>query len=251
MRMLCRLLAASVLTWLPGCNQSVPTSATGPALPAPPATTYVVSGIVAETVDGVARPLPDALVVLQIVQPNTLRTQHSSTDHNGRYTAQVPTGRVYVVAEGPAAVEQPCVATAAIDRDTTIPDVELVPAGRSARPLSTASPIITGFVYETTPQGRKPLQGVAVVLFVPPFIIDYPVAGGDSDDVGRFFLCRVNTPVELVLDLKGYQPWSQLIPGTSDLNLEIELKQRLTTAAVRPSPPSLLPMVTSLLPMGR
>jgi len=50
-----RLLAASLLTWLAGCNNSAPTLPTIPSLPAP--LSYVVSGILSETVDGVSRPL--------------------------------------------------------------------------------------------------------------------------------------------------------------------------------------------------
>jgi hypothetical protein len=133
-------------------------------------------------------------------------------------------GRVYIWAEGPSEVEQPCVAAAAIDKDTTMPDVELVPARTSARLPSAASPRITGFVYEAIPQGRKPLRGVAVVLFLQ-LAQDHPVAQVETDEAGRFLLCRVNTPLRLVVDLNGYEPWSKAIPGTSDLDFEIELKR--------------------------
>jgi hypothetical protein len=115
MRLFPRLLTVSLTTLLAGCNNSGPTSTTSPSPAAQAAASYVISGIVAETVDGTSRPLVDAFVGLQIVEFRSLRTQTTGTDQNDRYTAHVPRSRVYLWAEGPSEVEQPCVATAAID----------------------------------------------------------------------------------------------------------------------------------------
>ena len=118
---------------------------------------------------------------------------------------------------------QPCVASAAVDKDTTI-DVQVVPPGRPPMPPSAASPMITGFVYETTPQGRNPLRGVDVWLEVG--FEGYFVAGNQTDDAGRFFLCRVNAPVLMYVFLSGYQRVdARSIPGTGDMFFEIELKR--------------------------
>jgi hypothetical protein len=84
--------------------------------------------------------------------------------------------------------------------------------------------MITGFVYEETPQGRIPLRDIWVSVDALPFL-EVPVAVTQTDDVGRFFLCRMNAPVGLVVSGIGYQTWSRLIPGTSDLDLEIELRR--------------------------
>lgn len=218
MRMFGRLLAAPLLAWLAGCNDSAPTLPISPSLPQP--VTYMVSGIVSETVDGVSRPLAGRRVNLWISQPGHGWAQSSTTDHNGRYTAEVPKSRVFVTSGG----QQPCLASVSVDNDRTI-DVQLVPAGSSTKPPSAASPMITGFVYETTPQGRNPLQGVYVSVDAVPYLEVY-VASTQTDDGGRFFVCRVDTPVGLVVSGIGYQDWSQLIPGTSDMVLEIELKRR-------------------------
>jgi hypothetical protein len=182
--------------------------------------------MVAERVEGMSRPLADASVLLQIeiAEVRSFRTQTTGTDQNGRYTAQVPGGRLYVWAEGPAAVEQACVAAATIDKDTIMPDVELVPAGTSARLQSPPRPLITGFVYETTSQGRNPLRGVQAILFQQD-AQDHPVAQVETDDAGRFLLCRVNAPLALLVAQYGYQPWSQVIQGTSDLDFQIELRR--------------------------
>jgi hypothetical protein len=233
MRMFRRLLAASLLTWLAGCNNSVPTSSTSPSpSPSPPAPLhYVVSGILSETVDGVSRPLAGRQVHLYISGtcgqpvPGDCRPERGRepllSDDNGRYTAQVPKSWVFVSAN--VGELQPCVASAAVEKDTTI-DVQVVPAGRSSTPPPAASPMITGFVYETTPQGRNPLRGVDVWLEVG--YEGYFVAGNQTDDAGRFFLCRVNAPVLVGVSGAGYQTsWSQSIPGTGDMFFEIELRR--------------------------
>jgi hypothetical protein len=217
-----QLLAVSLLASLGGCNNSMPTSPADPSPPVPQS--YVVSGIVSETVDGVSRPLAGHTVHLWISQLGTGRAQSSTTDHNGRYIVQVPKAQVFVSGWHPPDQQQPCLASAAVDKDTTI-DVQFAPAGRSLTPPPGASPMITGVIYETTPQGRNPLRGVYVELDAS---IDVPVALTQTDDAGRFFLCRVNAPVVLGVgvDPNRYQRWSQLIPGTGDMVLEIELIRR-------------------------
>ena len=220
MRMFAILLVVSLLTVLSGCNNSGLTASPSPSPPAP--LSYVVSGIASETVDGVSRPLAGRTVHLWISQPDRGWAQSSTTDHNGRYTAQVPRALVFVSGWHPPDQEQPCLATAAVDEDTTI-DVQFVPAGRSLTPPAAASPMITGLVYETTPQGRKPLRGVYVELDA---WIDVPVALTQTDDAGRFFLCRVNAGVVMSVGAPfKHQPWSQSIPGTGDMFFEIELKR--------------------------
>jgi hypothetical protein len=253
MRVFRRLVAASLLAWLAGCNNSVPTSPptspTSPSLSAP--LSFVVSGILSETVNGVSRPLAGRQVHLYISgtcgPPANLGSgcrvesgrQPFLTDHNGRYTAEVPKSRVFVKANGWSSASamfterQPCLASAAVDNDTNI-DVQVVPAGQPSTSPPAASPMITGFVYETTPQGRNPLRGVDVWLEAG--YEGYSVADTQTDDAGRFFLCRVNhspvqwelahTPVLMYVFLSGYQRvGSQAIPGTGDMFLEIELKR--------------------------
>jgi hypothetical protein len=83
--------------------------------------------------------------------------------------------------------------------------------------------LITGFVFEATPQGPHPLRGVHVSVDASS---DVWVAYTQTDDAGRFFLCRVNAPVQMVVSAgNGYQDWWQSIPGTGDMVLEIELRR--------------------------
>ena len=81
--------------------------------------------------------------------------------------------------------------------------------------------MITGLVYETTSQGRKPLRGV--VVWLEAGLSSYLVAVTQTDEAGRFFLCRVNAPVWM--GVSSYQEWFQSIPGTADSFFEVELKR--------------------------
>jgi len=228
-----RLLAGLLLAGLAaGCNNSVPTPPTSPSVPAPQS--YIVSGTVSETVNGASRPVAGRKVDLSIPCPQgpqgtpcTEKAEVVETDQNGRYTLAVtvfPKTLVFVAGAGlHAAGQQPCLASALVDQDTTI-DVEVLPVGSSSTPPAGAGPMITGFVYETTPQGRNPLRGVDVWLEVG--FEGYFVAGNQTDDAGRFFLCRVNAPVLMYVFLSGYQRVdARSIPGTGDMFFEIELKR--------------------------
>jgi hypothetical protein len=203
---------------LVGCASevSVPTSPT-PAV----AETYSVSGVVSKTVDGISRPVPDRQVHLWIQVSNGGFTRVVATDASGRFTTSLPPGRVFANAWHPPDEQQPCLASAAVNRDTTL-DVELLPTDGPSAPPSAASPLITGFVYESTPQGRKPVGGVHISVDAAN---DVWVAYTKTDDEGRFFLCRVNAPVQMVVSGNGYQDWWQSIPGTGDMQLEIELRR--------------------------
>ena len=214
--MIRRFLTASLLVSLASCNNSVPTSPASPSLST--AQSYVVSGMLSETVAGVSRPLAGQKVVLWTGNS----TETVSTDEHGRYAAQMPKSRVFVSGWHPPDQQQPCLASAAVDKNTTI-DVEVVPVGSSSIPASAVSPMITGFVYETTPQGRNPLRGVHVSVDAA---VDVWVAYTRTDITGRFVLCNVNVPVQIVVSAgNGYQDWWQSIPGTGDLSFEIELRR--------------------------
>jgi hypothetical protein len=225
--MLRLLLAASLVLWLTSCSDSAPTSPS-PSLPTPQS--YVVSGTVFETVDGISSPVAGRKVDVYISgspcvagQPTPCipeKAEVLETDQNGRYTVPVtvlPKTLVFVAGAGLHAFgQQPCLASALVDKDTTI-DVEVFPVGSSSTPPPSASPMITGFVYETTPQGRNPVRGVWAHLEVG--FGSYLVAKTQTDDEGRFFFCRVNRPVTMVVTEVTD------IPGTSDMFFEIELRR--------------------------
>jgi hypothetical protein len=136
---------------------------------------------------------------------------------------------VYVTGAGlHAAGLQPCLAAARVENDTTI-DAQVFPIGTSTTPPPAAGPMITGVVYETTPQGRKPLQGVWAWLQVGA-TDSWWIASTQTDEAGRFFFCRVNAPVQMIVSsfdemAAGGSESAFAIPGTRDMFFEIELKR--------------------------
>jgi hypothetical protein len=90
-------------------------------------------------------------------------------------------------------------------------------------PPPAASPLITGFVYEKTARGRNPLRGVHISVDA---YTDAWVAYTQTDETGRFFLCRVNAPVQMVVSSgNGHRDWWQSIAGTTDMVLDVELRR--------------------------
>ena len=224
----CRqLLAIVVLTTLTGCDGQLPTTPSRPASSADPtarpAGSNVLSGAVSELRDGRRLPIPGRTVHLWVAPAGQLGgwAQSATTDQDGRYVADVVSGRVFVNAWHPPDQQQPCLASTAINGHATL-DVQVVPSGTFAS--EPAGPTLTGFVYETTPEGRRPLSGIYATLDAVPFI-EVPVATTQTDSAGRFVLCRVDTGVGLSVSAAGYTPWFGLIPGTGDMALEIELKR--------------------------
>ena len=117
-----------------------------------------------------------------------------------------------------------------LDKDTTI-DVQVFQLGSSTPPPpEAAGPMITGFVYETTPEGRNPLRGVLAWLEVGT-ADSYLVAKTQTDDAGRFFFCRVNAPVRMGVSryqdmvMAGYKDGTAFIPGAGDMFFEIDLRR--------------------------
>jgi hypothetical protein len=98
MAMLRLLSLGSLLASVAACNDARPISPTGPSstTPSPPANPHQVSGVVSEIVNGVSRPLAGRRVDLWIWRGDGGYAHVATADDNGRYTAQVPTSRVYV-----------------------------------------------------------------------------------------------------------------------------------------------------------
>ena len=225
------LTAVAVLL---GCSDTRPVTSQIPVAPsAPPAqppNTYVVSGNVLTTVDGVANPLAGRTVwfwVQQQISPTSGRgwSQSATADANGRYVAYVPDSRIFVSAWNRGRGEvQPCLASTEVRGDTNI-DVHVVPAdGPSGSNLpSAARPVVTGTVYELTPQGRRPVPRANLWLDAS---IDAYVGYTESDDAGRFVFCRVNAPVRMDIYRDGYQSAWRALAGIGDTTLDIELTRQ-------------------------
>lgn len=155
-----------------------------------------LSGSVFETTSGVRRPISGARVLVTDViegyygnyPPNDLLS-----DANGRFSiARLAVGRaVSVVATVGVfppkfGLYQVCAVHPTITADTSV-EVELVAPG--AIPETFDSPIVSGVVFESSPEGRRPVADLSV---------SYVFGDGDGTDAytltdanGRYSFCRV------------------------------------------------------------
>ena len=144
------------------------------------------------------------------------------TDTNGRYTAAVPDSKVSVGAWSRADL-QPCLSAADVRRDTTL-DVHVVPETQAqspaARDLRSELPLITGQVYETTAAGPRPLPGAAILVDI---LMEVYHGFTRTDELGRFFLCRINSPIRIEVSLEGYRWVAREVRGSADVRVDIEL----------------------------
>ena len=222
MRMFRRFLALSLSLSVAGCGSTAPASPSPPSQPV----SHVLSGTVLETVNGVSRAVADQYLALFIQETEglppgiTLRgsVQSLRTDSAGRYMTHVPKSHVFVSASW--GKRQPCVASVGVDRDTTL-DVQVFPAG-SVASSTTAKGMITGFVYETTPNGRMPIPGADVWL---DLFSDAYIANTETDASGRFSFCSVWTTVRLDVSREGYQGQSAFFVPGDWRSFEFELKR--------------------------
>jgi len=242
-----RFLATALLLSLAGCDDSGRPPGTNPSSPSPLSNT--VSGVVTFMVDGVSRPIADRSVWIW-VDPQA-RGQSAVTDQNGRYSAQVPrNARVFVTAYASSFEQQPCIASAVVERDKTV-NVQVVPLGSPADPpAALASPLITGLVYQATAEGRRPVRANIQFRLSQENVIAFT----QTDSRGRFFFCRVNTAGHLdVAALEISSSSSSLsypVTGTSDVDLEFDLTARSMAqqAGLRCSPSHLNSRISNNVP---
>jgi hypothetical protein len=202
--------------------------------PDPRSGTGLVSGVVhVRSGDGV-QSLPNAIVgaMLFIIKPDVLqmfRLGPTTTDAHGVYRLTgVPDGFVvlYAIKDG---YDQPCVATATVRADTPAASgIELVSQLDPHPEWATASPSIRGTVYETAPEGRRPVPGAWVVYELIP---DGVTAATTTNEAGQYALCRLPSGQGGWLDggwvaavKPGYKTSSTVVViANNDQVLDIEL----------------------------
>jgi hypothetical protein len=126
-----------------------------------------------------------------------------ATDPNGRYQlANLPEGASVTLQVWKEGYVQQCAAPTFKTAGDTMIDLRVVSKALvSADPASVSPPAagyrnISGVVYETSSDGRRPLAG-AFIDFEP--VMDFPAALTLTDPQGRYLLCGIpeGTPVEL------------------------------------------------------
>jgi len=115
----------------------------------------------------------------------------SASDAEGWYRLVAPAGVFAVLFADKPGYVQPCVAAATVAADTTL-DIQLVPEAAAAAGmppgLKVTSPIVSGVVFESTPQGRKPVAGARIT---GEWIPDLVMVNTMTDAEGRYMLCAI------------------------------------------------------------
>ena len=154
---------------LAACDSSTPTppalpSAPTPAPSAPTPVGFSLSGVVFEGTSAGPRPVLGGHVNFSVDS----RPEGSVfVDSSGRYTISgLPAGRLVRVTafpspeDGGPRLHQPCPANATLVGGTEL-NIELVRLG--SREFTYGSPILSGVVFETTSEGRRPLGSTRVL----------------------------------------------------------------------------------------
>jgi len=182
-----------------GPSPSSPASQGSPAPQPNPQREPVLSGVVFETTNHGRRPVSGARVfVVDLIGGPYWDYGWSelSSDANGRFSTNVYQGRrVKVTAYSGAGfgglwnqsgLSQVCAVHPTMTADATV-DIELTLAG--IQPERWESPVLSGVVFETTSEGRRPATGMAVL---------YSSYGHDGADVytrtdasGRYTFCGI------------------------------------------------------------
>jgi hypothetical protein len=162
-----------------------------------------------------------------LVVSSGLNTTTITLDGDGRYQLSVADGAELTLMAEPY---QPCVVLVEARADTTI-DVHAVssPAQLGAnlpQALPASVPILSGVVYEYTPDGRVPVPGARVSLDVLGW--DTTAATTLTDSDGRYVLCAVprRTLMTIFASATGFQTFQlsgDLIGRTS---MDIALRRQ-------------------------
>jgi len=142
---------------------------------------------------------------------------------------QLPSATIVLEGYAPG-YDHPCANTVIFNGTTATENIEVVAQSHPLPDAATTRPRITGLVYETTADGRKPIPG-ARVFFDPMGGMGLVAAITTTDANGRYAFCNV-TPalpnwtqrIDAVKD--GYVTNGQdvNVVGDTELQLDIELK---------------------------
>lgn len=169
-----------------------PTPAPGPGgggTPAPNNSLYDLTlEVFEDTADG-PRPVPAVRGIFEYQRPgdNYNTGDGFVTDENGRRVfPHVLHGTTVKFRADKSFFYQPCCVGATVTAESTL-RLELVRSGTF--PRTPASPVLSGMVYTSTPQGRQPVVDLAIgyLSSCTGLVQVY----GRTDDQGRYLFCRL------------------------------------------------------------
>jgi hypothetical protein len=214
-----RLGLAAVLLMSVACGSQVQ-----PASPTTPS--FTLSVLIFENRAGTKQPVVGANVDLWSGTAWYFRGNNLMTDTEGRFVAKMPVNGVFTIVAGKPGYVQPCDADATGQVPNASLEVELVSTASlttgNPQPLMTTRPLVSGFVFEMTPDGPKGVPGAYVYVEAFPDVL---VAETMTDLTGHFTMC--NGRGYLSVDKSGYSGPSAGI-SLSD-GMVIELKRQKTS----------------------
>jgi hypothetical protein len=262
---LASLIAVACLMMLAGaCSNPTPPSAVpvpaGPQTPAPqpvvpfppghlpfqtPPAIWTVSGLIVDETTSGPRPVADAFVNIWMEVnggANGYHAGHPRTDSAGHFSLSgVPVGTALIFAAG-SGYRQPCAAVFDVNGDTThnvflVSDPSLV--GSTLPGGMDTLPILTGVVYESTPNGRVPVEGASIEVEA---IMDLVTATTLSDADGRYQVCGLPGATKGFwpsFDVYASKDGYGLTDAVASLNgtvttLDIELRRTTSSTAALP-----------------
>ena len=239
-----RRSALCLLVAMSACGEAAsPPTAPTPNVPNPPSVpTFTLSGVITERFSG--RPVAGAKVWIWPMAfgrlpgwpPSGMRVTPSDSD--GRYVVSglpslgpvwVSTAQTWGDAFAAPYVHQ-CATTVTIEGDAAL-DLsiastrDLVALNASTGPASTESRIVSGRVFEITPNGRQPVENVWVGWEAS--VMDGTVAETRSDAAGHYRICGVpRDPITLVAARAYGQVSYAAVDAGSDAMVDIEITRK-------------------------
>jgi hypothetical protein len=160
------------------------------------------------------------------------------TDADGRYVVHdLPHGYSVRLQAGTLFYPgwlHPCGAAALMNADAVV-DIEVVDSAEAPRTIRD-SPRISGVVYESTPEGRRPIAGASVGYEPLCWTGEFPSAWTRTDANGRYELCRLSPPAVFGAGcVNAFTPfasfttgegfgWSSVRISGADVVVDIEVK---------------------------
>lgn len=191
-----------------------------------------ISGVISERTPEGLRPLADATVYafIELSNGNGYARGGTQSGADGKFTVTLlPAGTIILEGYAPG-YDHPCANTVTFNGTTATENIELVAQSHPMPDAATTRPLIKGMVYETTPDGKKPIPG-ATVYFDPMGGMGLVAAITTTDVNGRYAFCNV-TPalprwsqrVDAAKDGYVADGKDVSVSGDMELQLDIELK---------------------------
>lgn len=185
---------------------------------------HLVSGIVLERTSTGTRPAAGMSVWAWVQRPtNGYSAGRVQTSALGEYGfSLLPDAQILIQAGGPG-YDQPCASLVQVAGSNLRVDLEVVSSAEPIVEEEPAAPALVGMVYETTPEGRRPVAGARIYDEV---FVGIVAATTTTDAQGRYSLCRLPALTSDITAVKsGYSNAEKSVTVDGVRTLDIEMKR--------------------------